>query len=158
MKRNFARFIALFGALALCLTGAAMAVEGTVVDATALRVRAATSTEAEVVGKVYEGQTVEVTGRVGDWYVIDYNGESRYVSAEYIDLGNLEIQNTMGVINESSVNIRTGPGTDYSRTGKYTGVGVFTVVEVKSGKGSTAGWGRLKSGAGWISLDYATRI
>ena len=113
MKRNFARFIALFGALALCLSGAAMAVEGTVVDATALRVRAATSTEAEVVGKVYEGQTVEVTGRVGDWYVIDYNGESRYVSAEYIDLGNLEIQNTMGVINESSVNIRTGPGLDY---------------------------------------------
>ena len=33
-------------------------------------------------------------------------------------------------------------------------MGVYTIVEVKSGKGSTAGWGRLKSGAGWISLDY----
>lgn len=34
----------------------------------------------------------------------------------------------------------------------------FTIMEVKSGKGSAKGWGRLKSGAGWISLDYGTRI
>ena len=58
----------------------------------------------------------------------------------------------------SDLNIRKGPGTDYAKTGKFTGKGVFTIVEVKSGKGSTAGWGRLKSGAGWISLDYTTRI
>lgn len=58
----------------------------------------------------------------------------------------------------SDLNIRTDPGTDYFRTDKYNGIGVFTIVEVKSGKGSTAGWGRLKSGAGWISLDYATKL
>lgn len=56
------------------------------------------------------------------------------------------------------LNIRTGAGTDYAKTGEHTGKGVFTIVEVKEGKGSTAGWGRLKSGAGWISLDYATRL
>ena len=58
----------------------------------------------------------------------------------------------------SDLNIRKGPGTDYAKTGKFTGKGVFTILEVKSGKGSTAGWGRLKSGAGWISLDYAEKI
>ena len=58
----------------------------------------------------------------------------------------------------SDRNIRKGPGTDYAKTGKFTGKGVFTILEVKSGKGSTAGWGRLKSGAGWISLDYVERI
>ena len=58
----------------------------------------------------------------------------------------------------SNLNIRKGPGTDYDRTGKFTSIGVFTIVEVKSGKGATAGWGRLKSGAGWISLDYTTKI
>jgi len=58
----------------------------------------------------------------------------------------------------TDLNIRKGPGTDYAKTGRFTGKGVFTIVEVKSGKGSTAGWGRLKSGAGWISLDYATKI
>ena len=57
-----------------------------------------------------------------------------------------------------NLNIRKGAGTNYATIGKYTGKGVFTIMEVKAGKGSTAGWGRLKSGAGWISLDYATRI
>ena len=57
----------------------------------------------------------------------------------------------------SNLNIRKGPGTDYDRT-QYIPVGVYTIVEVRSGKGSTAGWGRLKSGAGWISLDYASKI
>ena len=52
---------------------------------------------------------------------------------------------------------RQGPGTDYAKTGKFTGKGVFTIVEVQSGQGSSDGWGRLKSGAGWISLDYAVK-
>lgn len=50
------------------------------------------------------------------------------------------------------LNIRKGPGTEYARTGQFTGKGVFTIVEV------SGDWGRLKSGAGWISLNYATRI
>lgn len=57
----------------------------------------------------------------------------------------------------TDLNIRKGPGTNYAKTGRFTGKGVFTIVEVKSGQGSTAGWGRLKSGAGWISLDYAVK-
>lgn len=58
----------------------------------------------------------------------------------------------------SDLNIRKGAGTNTAKTGKYTGVGTFTIVQVKSGKGSTAGWGKLKSGAGWISLDYVKRV
>ena len=58
----------------------------------------------------------------------------------------------------SDLNIRKGPGTNYSRTGNYTGKGVFTIVATSSGQGSTSGWGKLKSGAGWISLDYTSRI
>lgn len=56
------------------------------------------------------------------------------------------------------LNIRKGPGTDYQKTGKYTGKGIFTIVEEKAGTGSKKGWGRLKSGAGWIALDYAVRV
>ena len=56
------------------------------------------------------------------------------------------------------LNIRKGPGTNYRTTGKYTGKGIFTIVETRSGQGSNAGWGKLKSGAGWISLDYAKRV
>lgn len=56
------------------------------------------------------------------------------------------------------LNIRKGPGTNYGKTGKFTGKGVFTIVEVKEGPGSNSGWGRLKSGAGWISLDYTRKL
>ena len=58
----------------------------------------------------------------------------------------------------TDLRIRTGPGTDYDWTGKYTGKGVFTAVAESTGKGSAKGWIKLKSGAGWISLDYAERI
>jgi hypothetical protein len=57
-----------------------------------------------------------------------------------------------------NLNIRKGPGTGYAKTGKYTGKGSFTITEVKSGTGATKGWGKLKSGAGWISLDYCTIV
>lgn len=56
------------------------------------------------------------------------------------------------------LNIRKGPGTNHAKTGQFTGIGSFTIVETASGTGSTAGWGRLKSGTGWISMDYAKRI
>lgn len=47
--------------------------------------------------------------------------------------------------------------TGYART-KFIPIGIYTIVEVKSGKGSEKGWGRLKSGAGWIALDHVTVI
>jgi hypothetical protein len=45
-------------------------------------------------------------------------------------------------------NIRKGAWTNTAKTGNYTGVGVFTILEVREGKDSDAGWGRLRSGAG----------
>lgn len=58
----------------------------------------------------------------------------------------------------NNLNIRRGPGMNYSTVGAYTGKGVFTIVEVSAGNGSNSGWGRLKSGAGWISLDFTKRV
>jgi uncharacterized protein YraI len=58
----------------------------------------------------------------------------------------------------TNLNIRKGAGTNYAKTGKTTGKGVFTITEVAQGKGSTKGWGRLKSGVGWVSLDYCEYI
>lgn len=61
-------------------------------------------------------------------------------------------------VSATDLNIQKGPGTNYGTTGKYMGKGTFTIVETRSGQGSKAGWGKLKSGAGWISLDYAKRV
>lgn len=55
-----------------------------------------------------------------------------------------------------NLNIRKGPSTDCAKTGRYTGIGVFTIIEEADGKGATK-WGRLKSRAGWISLDYVAK-
>ena len=52
----------------------------------------------------------------------------------------------------SDLIIRTGPGGEYDQV-QICPEGVFTITEVKAGQDSNAGWGRLKSGIGWISLD-----
>ncbi len=57
----------------------------------------------------------------------------------------------------TNLNIRKGPGTNYPSAGS-TGKGSFTIVDEAQGPGSTSGWGKLKSGLGWISLDYIQRI
>ena len=61
-------------------------------------------------------------------------------------------------VTATDLNIRKGPGTNYGKTGKFTGKGVFTITEERAGAGSNKGWGKLKSGAGWISLDYVKRL
>lgn len=85
--------------------------------------------------------------------VFDENGKAVYTSKSTNTTGSFKVQ-----ISISDLNIRKGPGTNYAATGRFTGKGVFTIVETKQGTGSVKGWGKLKSGAGWIALDYATRI
>lgn len=55
------------------------------------------------------------------------------------------------------LNIRKGAGTDTVNVGSITDKGVYTIVEERQGKGATK-WGKLKSGAGWISLDFTKKL
>lgn len=50
------------------------------------------------------------------------------------------------------LNIRKGAGTNYTVTGSIRNKGVYTIVEESNG------WGKLKSGAGWISLAYTKKV
>jgi len=59
-------------------------------------------------------------------------------------------------VTADSLNIRKGPGTDNAVVGAIRDKGVYTIVEEASGSGATR-WGKLKSGAGWISLDYTVK-
>ena len=85
--------------------------------------------------------------------VFDENGKAVYTSKATNSTSSFKVQ-----ISISDLNIRKGPSTNYATTGKFTGKGIFTIVETKQGTGSAKGWGKLKSGAGWIALDYAARI
>lgn len=59
-------------------------------------------------------------------------------------------------VTASALHIRSGPGTDRAKKGTITDRGVYTIVEEAAGPGAEK-WGRLKSGAGWIALDYTKK-
>lgn len=60
-------------------------------------------------------------------------------------------------ITATNLNIRKGPGTNYGYAGSITDQGVYTIVDEANGEGASK-WGKLKSGAGWISLDYTRKL
>ncbi|MBR1620065.1 N-acetylmuramoyl-L-alanine amidase [bacterium] len=60
-------------------------------------------------------------------------------------------------VTTDALNIRKGAGTNYTKTGCIKDKGVYTIVAESSGQGASK-WGKLKSGAGWISLDYVKKI
>ena len=49
------------------------------------------------------------------------------------------------------LNIREGAGTKYKVVGQIKDKGTYTIIETKNN------WGKLKSGAGWICLDYTNK-
>lgn len=55
-----------------------------------------------------------------------------------------------------TLNVRSGPGTDHKRNTQVHFGEVFTILETVERGGYT--WGRLKSGAGWIALNYTKQI
>ena len=60
-------------------------------------------------------------------------------------------------VTADALNIRKGPGTNYGTNGTIKDKGVYTIVAESDGPGASK-WGKLKSGAGWISLDYTQRL
>ena len=55
-------------------------------------------------------------------------------------------------ITASVLNVRKGAGTNYGIATTVKKNEVYTIV------GESNGWGKLKSGAGWISLNYTTKL
>lgn len=80
----------------------------------------------------------------GAYFVFDSDGQRIYPSAG--------VQNYKVKVMAEALNIRSGPGTQYKINGCIRDCGVYTIVDTQGG------WGLLKSGAGWICLDYTKRI
>ena len=123
--------------------------------------------------KYYNGSSIPDFVKKQNWYISEVSGDrvvidrnedgsnsiQSPINSKYLALVRKKAALPFFVrVDIARLNIRTGPGTNYSLTGKYTGKGVFTIVEVSNGTGSNSGWGKLKSGVGWISLDYATKL
>ena len=77
-----------------------------------------------------------------EYYVFDSDGKAVYpVTSDY----------RVKVMVEA-LNIRSGPGIQYKINGCIRDCGVYTIVE------TNGNWGKLKSGQGWICLDYVKTV
>ena len=64
----------------------------------------------------------------------------------------VQMSNYLVKVTAYSLNVRKGPGASYDISGTVKKGEVFTITETRNG------WGKLKSGAGWISLGYTQRL
>lgn len=60
-------------------------------------------------------------------------------------------------VTTDDLNIRKGPGTSFGLNGAIKDKGIYTIVAESAGPGAKK-WGKLKSGAGWISLDLTKKV
>lgn len=131
-----------------------------IVTASALNVRSGPSTKNHKVGLVVKGTKLTVLGQSGDWYKIEYKGITGYVSGQYVRLESTGSQppsggssgtviNT-GTVTASSLNVRSGAGTNYSIIG---GLKKNAKVEILEKVGS---WYKIKYGSrtGYVSGQY----
>lgn len=56
----------------------------------------------------------------------------------------------------SNLRIRSGPSVTFSSKG-FIKPGIYTIIDESNGPGAVK-WGKLKSGVGWISLDYCKKL
>jgi cell wall-associated NlpC family hydrolase len=86
-----------------------------------LRLRESASTSSANLAYAPDGEVVIVEGKVGDWYKVIYNLKEGYMHSDYLDVTKVEnVELGYGVVNDTRVNIRSGPGTKYASLGKFT--------------------------------------
>lgn len=94
-------------------------------------------------------------GRVTGW--ISESDAKKSVKSSNTSTSNSFKSYVVRITSDNGVNIRKGPGTNYAITGTIAKGGAYTIVEEKTGQGAKK-WGKLKSGAGWIALDFTKKI
>ena len=92
-------------------------------------------------------QTGDVTGVVDPKYVVAYD-----VPTGGSNSGNTAFTSYLVKVTADVLNVRQKPSTSSPITTQVKKGGVFTIV-AQDGK-----WGKLKSGAGWIHLDYTKKV
>ncbi|WP_412759021.1 SH3 domain-containing protein [Neobacillus cucumis] len=118
----------------------ATAEAATVVNTNALNVRQAPTTSSTIIGKVTNGQTLNVTARQTGWLKISYNGKTGYVSSQYTKETGASSSAGTYYVNASSLNVRSGAGTGYAKIGTLTNGQAVSVSK--------------DLGNGWYQISY----
>ncbi len=82
---------------------------------TGVNIRAGASLETEVLGQISKGTEYDVQGTDGDWYQIEYNGQTAYVFSDYF-----ELIDASGEVTGNNVNVRSGATTSAASLGKVS--------------------------------------
>ena len=114
--------IALISGLSALLLGAtAMAAEGEIAigagctTGSSLRMRAEASTESSIITTLNKSVAVAILDdSIDGWYKVSYNGNTGYVSGDYLTVDQDNIFTTYGRVNASDVNVRSAASTDSS--------------------------------------------
>lgn len=116
------------------------------VTADVLNVRSGAGTGYATVGQVKKGELYTIVKQQGNWgYLKSGLG---WICLDYTE----KVWSDYTVkITATSLNVRSGAGTSYTITGQVKKGEVYTIVEEKNN------WGYLKSGLGWICLDYTEK-
>ena len=114
--------------------------------------RVAPNVNSTKIDKLKKGQTVEYLGKSSNWYKIKYNGRTGYIYKTYASaVSTTEASNnSLKYVNCSSLNLRSGAGTNYSIIKVlYKGTNV-TVLS------SSNGWSKVSVNGtiGYVSSTY----
>ena len=116
-----------------------------------LSVRAGAGTEFARIGTLKRGQSVSGEDMGNGWIKIQYNGETAYVSAQYMEAVDAEeaVDQTVAVICRK-LNVRAGAGTGYKKLGSVTRGEALKVVAEQNG------WYKIVYGDGyaWVCAKY----
>ena len=133
------------------------------VNVSSLNVRSGPSTSYSKLGSLKLNERVEVIESMSSWSKINYKGKVGYVSTEYLsdnesfsdNSNNTQITETKNKkVNTSSLNVRSGPSTSYSKIGALTR---GTVIKVLS---ESNGWSQIEfnNQIGYVSSEYLIDI
>lgn len=123
---------------------------------TAVNVRAEASTDAEIVGKLYNKNVATILSSEDGWYKIESGNVKGYVKAEFLLVGNESALKsasvTYALINAESLRIRKEPSTDSKIVGRVPKGEDVVVLDEKDGFVKVS----IEEGDGWVSKDYVT--
>lgn len=123
-----------------------------------LNIRKSASLSATVMGTVKKGQVYTITKVTNGMGCLKSGAGWISMGTEYVEkissVSSTSASNTeyKVKITANVLNVRAGAGATYKINTTVKKNQVFTIIETKNG------WGKLKSGAGWIDLSYATKL
>ena len=140
---------------ALCVVGASATSVGVgTVTADALRMRTDSNTDATILATASKGDTVIILEDAGNgWYKVDYKTTEGYMSGEYLTVAaQADVTIGYGLVNTngSTLNVRSGPSTEYDKVTTLDSGAVVNIVGIDNG------WYKIESNGitGYVSSDY----